>query len=310
MEFIEHVADTPKMNPLVLSLAIFAAVVATAVIGFAAGMIFERWYISTAMARASKRLSRLVDHVVKTMNHAEQACQKLASSAATQLNAKQRERLQAGQAGLLSAVEALVEVTAIGEQNGEKPAATSAASPARTPVKWEQSPVDERSQVPDFSAFENNLGTLLSSPMGDASGLLMVQIDRFDQLLKRFGNTQASHLMRSMARVLVSAIRDEDLVCHLYDDTFCVLLQDIDIETGKEVANQIRKAVRAHRFRLDQSESEIHMTASFGYSRLSSSDCPELAMDRANTALSDSRKRGRNQLHVHDGVKMTLCHAG
>lgn len=298
------------MSPLILILSVVGAVVITAVVGFATGMIFERWYISTAMARASKRLGKLVDHVAKSMENTEQACRRLATMPDIRLSSQQSEKLLACQNGLLSAIGSLGEISALSGENSKEAAVTATRMTKRTPVSWQQSPIDERSQIPDFSAFETNLKALLGSTMCEAGGLVLVQIDRFEQLLIRFGDDQADHLMRSMARLLISSMRDDDLVCHLYDDTFCVLLQDIDFEEGREVAHQIRQTVRSHRFRLEHSDKEIHMTASFGYYKLSSGDCFELALERATTALSDSRKKGRNQLYAHNGLQLSLCHAG
>ena len=84
----------------------------------------------------------------------------------------------------------------------------------------------------------------------------------------------------------------------------------VDARTGGELAGTIRDRVRGYRFRLDETGPEVLVTASFGYTRLFPGDTVELALNRAGNALDRSLRRGRNQLHIHDGRGMTHSMAG
>jgi two-component system, cell cycle response regulator len=136
---------------------------------------------------------------------------------------------------------------------------------------------------------------------GGRSGLLLVRVDKLDQLKARFGHGGAGHFLQKMAGVLVRAIREPDLVCRFSEDTFAVLVPCIEADAARRLADAIRNAVRHHTFRLNADGPEVLVTASFGCTCCLPDDAPDLALDRVADALSRSQRRGRNQLHFHDG---------
>ena len=116
--------------------------------------------------------------------------------------------------------------------------------------------------------------------------------------------------MRNVIRVVLRAARDADSVCHYNGSTFGVLMPNVDDSTGRKLAEAIRQTVRQYHFRLDESGPEVLVTASFGYTTCLPDDNHDLALNRAGNALAKSERRGRNQLHVHDGNTLANCLVG
>ncbi|HET6422135.1 MAG TPA: diguanylate cyclase, partial [Planctomycetaceae bacterium] len=180
------------------------------------------------------------------------------------------------------------------------------ARPTSKPFRVEWQPLtQENSTEPDRTHFDSNLTRLLEATAANAqpSGLLLVRVDKSDQLHKRFGSSVVERLQQRVAEVVRHAARPEDLVCRLTSDNFAVLMPSVSPLAGIRAAEAIRSAVRQHPFRLDESGPELIVTASFGYGVCLPGDSNTLTIDRAGEALAKSQTVGRNQLHVHDAAQ-------
>lgn len=280
----------------------------TAALGFAAGVIYARMSVKWAVRRARSELSRLYTLVLQTLDSAQEACTYLETYPDLALTADQTEQLDSKRTGLLETVARIVET-----QRDRLKAAEQRATPLLKTVparpEWSRSSKDPSTGLPDRSAFDENLDTLLNfgSEAGVENGLLCVQVDKFSQLKTRFGTEEAGLLLRKLAGVVCVAARDEDLVCRFREDTLAVLMPCLSRDAGNRLADAIRRAVRGHQFQLEGTGAEVLVTASFGYTPCFPQDSAKTALDRASNALARSRRRGRNQLHVHDGRTTRFC---
>jgi diguanylate cyclase (GGDEF)-like protein len=298
--------DSPVPAHLINILILAGVTLGISGLSFLAGMLFEKWYLASELKRASKKLSKMVDLVAGRTDAAKIACQQLSKFDAKGFTTCQIERLTKTQRELASVFEAL-----LSRENIESSRVLPAIKAPIEPLSWQLMPSDPRSGLPDFSCCEVNLEQVLAHVnRGMSASLLLVQVDKFDQLMKRHGSEEASNLLKNFGRLLIGAAREQDVVCQCSDDLLMVLMVHSDAQTSRETADAIRHAVRKQRFRLQDSQLEILMTASFGAAVLKSGDDAKLAIDRAHAALSESRRHGRNQLHLHDGSRALLCHAG
>jgi diguanylate cyclase (GGDEF)-like protein len=283
--------------------------VLTAVVAFLGGMSFARVAVQWRLERARRHVARLVPLVLDSLQTADRACRSLAELNALRLTAAQLEQLAARRTRLLETWTQIDERREQTELRDALEAQRSAQAAAEFHVAWSLEPVDDRSGLPAREAFDANLERLLTSgtEAGVESGLLVVRIDRLDQLRTRFGLPGTQHLVERIARLLCRSIRDKDLVSRFANDTFAVLMPGVDQPSGDRLAATIRDTIRDHHFRLHDSGPEVFVTASFGYTRLRPQDHREHAVSQALHALSKSERRGRNQLHVHDGSHLVHC---
>lgn len=179
-------------------------------------------------------------------------------------------------------------------------------------IDWQRQPEDSKSGIPNRAAFDDNLRALIAAGQnaGVDSGLLLIKVDKFDQLQTRYGNADAEAFLRKVVAVVCRAGRDEDLLCRYSTDMLALLMPQIDSKAGRVAAQKIRDSVRSSRFRLDADGPEVLITASFGYTVCDPDDNPDLVVNRAGNALAKSQRRGRNQLHLHDGSTLVHCLAG
>lgn len=284
----------------------------TAALGFAAGAHFGRHATDRLLRRARRHVSRLCGAVMSTLETAQQAVTLLQQARDVLLTAEQLQQLDAQQNRLLETLGGVIErqrSMRSGPAVDASPNSAAKTSSNAFSVDWVLQPEDETTNLPNHAALEANLANLLQAGRehGGDSGLLLVQLDKYDQLRLRFGVPRAQRLLRRLARVVLRSIREEDLLCHVEGPQLAVLMPGVDAEAGLRLAEAVRHTVRNYRFRLDESGPEVLVTASFGFTSCPVGDSVELALNRAAAAVIDAERRGRNQLHAVPAGVPALC---
>ncbi len=178
-------------------------------------------------------------------------------------------------------------------------------------MPWQRSTLDTTTNLPDRAAFDVNLPLMLEagSRAEQSSGLLLVRIDRMDQLKSRFGIAGADAFVKELAGMITKSTRAQDLSCRLSPDSFAVLIPSVDAESGRKLSQAVRNLVRVHNFRIYEGGPEVLVTASFGFTACPPHDSAESAIGRVGDALAQSMRKGRNQLHVYEGEAVVHCAA-
>lgn len=283
--------------PALLWGAIVCGIGVAVATGFLAGLMASPWLQQWALRRAHSRVEQLCDRVLKDLERSQQACQLLTTAALHQLSATQIMHFEAVREGLTGVLNELSSSMRSAE-------AQTHPAPRAFPLEWVRTPVDPVTGLPDESAFQASFDRMLAAGAGSAQpcGVLLLQLDKADQLRFRVGADGLDKLRRRLAGLLARNIAETDLVCHLGYDQFAVLMAARWPLDAIRQAQQLRNAIREHRFRVDDDAPEILVTASSGFSAALPGEPASLVLDRARDGLTRSHAAGRNQLHVHDGT--------
>ncbi|QDT66270.1 GGDEF domain-containing protein [Calycomorphotria hydatis] len=255
------------------------------------------------LQKASESILKLQQLVLSRLVEAKAACDTLATVGSDAMNKSQLTHIENTRNSLWKSLQNLSSACGLAEMPVE-PSESETAEPRNVEVEWITETIDEEVDLPDREAFNNNLQLLLDAceEAGGEAGLLLCKIDRFDRLAKRVGEQAASVLLKQAGRVLIRAVREEDLVCRFSDDAFGILFRGVMGSSARQLASAVRDSVRYHAFRVEADGPEILVTASFGFSPCRPHENSDLVLHRAGDALSRSQKRGRNQLHLHNGA--------
>lgn len=283
-------------------------IVVSATVAFFAGLHYARTAMRRSIERAKKNLSTLFSHVSESIDNAQQACRVLEEYPRLNLSLDQLRSLEQKQSSLLETVGRIVDSQF--ETTELPPIETEPNSPPPA-IDWVLAPEDGVTKLPARAAFDANLEILLaaSAEHDYASGLLLIKLDKVEALKQRFGIAGVQEFTRQFAGRICRSMTDVDVACQLGADLFAVLMPNVGAKQGRKNATAIRDAIRRHHFRPSEDGPEVLVTASLGFTPFRSSDAAESILNRCRHALSRSEKRGRNQLHVDDGSKLTLCPA-
>jgi diguanylate cyclase (GGDEF)-like protein len=126
--------------------------------------------------------------------------------------------------------------------------------------------------------------------------IIMADIDNFKQANDTFGHQAGDSILREMAQVIQSRCRQVDVVARYGGEEFIVMLSGAKAKDAADVAEKIRAAVEARKFRFG--DSSYNTTISLGVAEYSEDRTKEDLIARADRALYNAKRSGRNRVCV------------
>lgn len=174
-----------------------------------------------------------------------------------------------------------------------------ARSASLTPLR-ELDRRDPLTGLADRDAFGARLSDDFRAAMisGHPVALVLADVDRLRNINDRLGRTAGDEVLRRLAGILRTAVRDEDLVARLGDDDFAVLLPGSGRGDARQVAARLRSAVERYQFfTTPEGEEPVRVTLSLGAASYpADAENEGILMERARDALNEAREMGRNRV--------------
>lgn len=136
---------------------------------------------------------------------------------------------------------------------------------------------------------------------------LVVEIDGFNEICDQYGQAKGDELLVAFASFLAADLREIDYAGRWGGNKFCCALPRTNGQEALECAERVRKRIEGHSF-LDSAPALV-VTASFGVSAAVDGDDPERLLARADAALYEGRRKGRNssrRLDANDDASSTI----
>lgn len=132
---------------------------------------------------------------------------------------------------------------------------------------------------------------------GTEPSLLIADIDHFKKVNDTFGHVFGDKVIRTIAQILKGGVKGKDTAARYGGEEFVILLPSTPIDGAKVLAEQIRSAVERCRIkRTDSNEALASITLSFGVARFRIGEAASEFIARADAALYNSKKGGRNRV--------------
>jgi diguanylate cyclase (GGDEF)-like protein/PAS domain S-box-containing protein len=131
--------------------------------------------------------------------------------------------------------------------------------------------------------------------------LLYLDLDQFKIVNDSCGHPAGDRLIREITSILQTRVRASDIIARLGGDEFGVLLEDCSLEHAMTIAENLRHAIREHRFVWDT--RTLGVGASIGLVEIDAETATaESAMSAADIACYAAKDEGRNRIHVYDSA--------
>ncbi|MCB1757279.1 MAG: GGDEF domain-containing protein, partial [Gammaproteobacteria bacterium] len=121
--------------------------------------------------------------------------------------------------------------------------------------------------------------------------LLVLDVDKFKSINDVHGHQVGDDVLQSFATVLRDCVRDSDLVFRYGGDEFVISLSNTGLSGALELAERVRLSIeRCHQY----SNVRMMLSTSIGVTELRETDTAESLFLRADSALLEAKRQGRN----------------
>lgn len=142
---------------------------------------------------------------------------------------------------------------------------------------------------------DEKLGQIIDEkPEDQPFGLLFIDIDNFKEINDSFGHSYGDEVLRSIANTIQYNLRATDYVIRYGGEEIVVAMPMADSKLTEEVAELIRLLVRRTKPR--DPRHDFDLTISVGATIMVAKDTIETAIDRADSAMYQAKKSGKNKV--------------
>lgn len=132
--------------------------------------------------------------------------------------------------------------------------------------------------------------------------MVIFDIDDFKRINDTYGHSTGDEVIKDVARIAKSSIRDDDMVGRWGGEEFVLYLPCTSIESAFLVAERLREAIEAHKF-----DDRFRITCSFGVSEFRTGMNFDELVTSADEALYKAKRDGKNRVMSATETKELLC---
>jgi diguanylate cyclase (GGDEF)-like protein len=137
--------------------------------------------------------------------------------------------------------------------------------------------------------------------LGYALGLLMIDVDNFKRVNDTFGHPVGDDVLRSIAQVLSSNLRQTDLAARYGGEEFVIVLPGLGPRGVRVVGERLRRAVKALEPLVTNGAPPFQISISIGGVSAAHPELNAIDLVRvADSALYEAKRRGRDAVCVAD----------
>ena len=125
---------------------------------------------------------------------------------------------------------------------------------------------------------------------------MMLDIDDFKLVNDKYGHVIGDKVLVFISNVLKKILRDGDKIFRYGGEEFIIILNRIDKDTCEKISQRILATVDTNK--LLYKEESIHVTVSIGATVIQKDETAEDIIDRADQALYEAKKDGKNRIKV------------
>jgi len=150
-----------------------------------------------------------------------------------------------------------------------------------------QAQIDALTGILNRGTIEKRLKKLTKKTHGS---VIFFDIDYFKRINDTYGHEFGDYVLQNLSKLIKQSIRSSDYFGRWGGEEFLIILPETEYENALKIAEKLRKKIAVHSFK------GVKITSSFGVSEFKKGDNPENIIQKADKALYEAKKSGRNQV--------------
>ncbi|QMW16757.1 diguanylate cyclase [Pseudoalteromonas sp. MT33b] len=127
--------------------------------------------------------------------------------------------------------------------------------------------------------------------------IIMIDLDHFKRVNDEHGHAAGDKVLVALVKCIQSHLREYDQLYRYGGEEFLVCLPETELEGAKSFSERLRASVEELNINIG-TNTPINVTGSFGIASVSVNDDIEQAIERADHAMYQAKKSGRNRVCV------------
>lgn len=145
---------------------------------------------------------------------------------------------------------------------------------------------------------ELNRFAAVAKKQGSCLVMMMMDMDGIKGINDTYGHTFGAYAISETGRIIKQLIGNKGLASRFGGDEFMAFIPNATIETARTIGEKIRQSVENHLY--VKENIALNPTICIGISALKPGDTLETLLKRADDALYQSKRDGRNLVRVSD----------
>ena len=171
----------------------------------------------------------------------------------------------------------------------------------------QEATTDGLTGINNRKAFDTKLRRVIAGAKADPDlpplSVLLLDIDHFNGFNDTHGHKAGDLVLRLVGRVMAANVKGRDTVARYGGEEFAIILAGADVRAGAIVGAQISGALSGKALGRRPAASSVgQVTVSVGVAQYRGGDTPAPLMDRADMALYQAKKTGRNRICTEDEI--------
>ncbi len=133
-------------------------------------------------------------------------------------------------------------------------------------------------------------------------GVLLIDVDYFKTVNDKYGHKAGDAVLQALGEILLSSLREVDIIGRIGGEEFAVLLPQTDTATAEGVAERLRQTVADTEIAIGN-DRPLHITISIGLAMPSEqTNHIDIILRQADKALYAAKNSGRNRVCVAEAA--------
>ena len=119
--------------------------------------------------------------------------------------------------------------------------------------------------------------------------MALIDVDKFKQINDNFSHQVGDQVLRRIAQIMRSHVREDDMAARLAGDEFVIVFKNAELAVARQVCERIANAVRA--FDWSTIAAGLHSSISVGVATAQAGDTIESLTHRSDAAMYQHKKQ-------------------